>query len=211
MIWPVPFARDLGVYIDERLSYDTHITKPVSSCFYQLVHVNRIKHLLDRQTLLLLIKCFMFSKLFYCSILWSNTSKTNVHKPQLVQNFVARIILGLRKFDHISERLKSLLFRMLSVKDRLEINDAVMVFKCLNNLVPKYLCAKVQMRSSVSTGATRSVNNLNISRCRLATGQRRFAYRGVKIWNGLSKHPRTITSLDNFKQCIFREYLSKSR
>lgn len=102
---------------------------------------------------------------------------------------------------------------MLSVKDRLEINDAVMVFKCLNNLVsPKYLCAKVQMRSSASTGVTRCVNNLNIPRCRLATGQRRFAYRGVKIWNGLiSKHLRALTSLDNFKQCIFREYLSKSR
>ena len=150
------------------------------SCFNQLRHINRIKHLLDRQTLLLVIKSFVFSKLLYC--LWWNTSKTNVHKLQLVQNFVARIILRLRKFDHISERLKSL--RMLSVKDRLEINDAVMVFKCLNNLVPKYLCAKVQIRSSVSTRVTRSVNNLNIPRCRLATGQRRLAYRGVNIWDG---------------------------
>ena len=156
--------------------------RTVSSCFNQLGHINRIKHLLDRQTLLLLIKSFVFSKLFYCSILWWNTSKTNVHKLQLVQNFVARIILRLRKFDHISERLKSL--RMLSVKDRLEINDAVMVFKCLNNLVPKYLCAKVQIRSTVSTRVTRSVNNLNIHLCRLATGQRRLAYRGVNIWDG---------------------------
>ena len=65
----------------------------------------------------------------------------------LVQNFAARIILGLRKFDHIGEGLKS--FRMLSVKDRLEINDAVMVFKCLNNLVPKYLCNQIQMGNTI--------------------------------------------------------------
>ena len=65
----------------------------------------------------------------------------------LVQNFAARIILGLRKFDHIDEGLKS--FRMLSVKDRLEINDAVMVFKCLNNLVPKYLCNQIQMGNTI--------------------------------------------------------------
>ena len=57
---------------------------------------------------------------------------------------------------------------------------------------------------------TRSVNNLNIPCCCLATGQRHFAYRWVKIWNGLSKHLRALTSYDNFKQCIFREYLSKS-
>ena len=110
-------------------------------------------------------------------------------------------------------RLISIFFKFLKfVKDRsLEINDAVMVFKCLNNLVPKYLCDQFQMRSSVSTTrVTRSVNNLNIPHCRLATGQRHFAYRGVKIWNGFSKQLRTLTSLDNFKQCIFREYLSKS-
>ena len=114
----------------------------------------------------------MFSKLSYCSTVWANTSKTTIHKLQLVQNFAARIILGPRKFDHISEGLKSL--RMLSVKDRLEINDSVMVFKWLNNLVPNYLCDQFQMRSSVSTRVTRSVNTLNIPRCRLATGQRRF-------------------------------------
>ena len=147
IISPVPFTRDLGVYIDERLSYDTHISQTVSSCFNQLVHINRIKHLLDRQTLLLLIKSFVFSKLFYCSTVWANTSKTSIHKLILVQNFAARIILGLRKFDHIGEGLKS--FRMLRVKDRLEINDAVMVFKCLNKLVPKYLCNQIQMGNTI--------------------------------------------------------------
>ena len=147
IISPVPFARDLGVCIDERLSYDTHISKTVSSCLNQLVNINRIKHLLDRQILLLLIKSFVFSKLFYCSTVWANTSKTSIHKLQLVQNFDARIILRLRKFDLIGEGLKS--FRMLSVKDRLEINGAEMVFKCLNNLVPEYLCDQTQMGNTI--------------------------------------------------------------
>ena len=57
-------------------------------------------------------------------------------------------LLGLRKFDHISEGLRSL--RRFSVKDGLEINHGVMVFKCLNNFVPKYSCDKFQMRSAVS-------------------------------------------------------------
>ena len=42
----------------------------------------------------------------------------------------------------------------------------------------------------------RSVNNFKIPRCRLATGQLLFAYGGVKIWNGLRKHLRTLTSLE---------------
>ena len=57
---------------------------------------------------ILLINAFVFSKLFYCSTMWSNTSKTNVKRLQLVQNFAGRIVLSLRKYHHISKGSKSL-------------------------------------------------------------------------------------------------------
>ena len=136
-IAPVHVAKDLGVYIDQYLNYNEHIKKTVSGCFHKLRRISRIKHLLDTKTLILLIQSFVFSKMFYCSTVWSNTSKGNVHKLQLMQNFGARIVLGLRKYDHISLGLKSL--NWLPVKDKLYLNDAVMVFKCINNLVPDYL------------------------------------------------------------------------
>ena len=114
---PVPVVKDLGVITDSSPTYNKHVTKTVPDCMHRLIRINRIKHLLDRKTLLLLINAFAFSKLFYCSTVWSNTSKTNVKKLQLVQNFAARIILGLRKDDHISEGLKSL--RWLPIADKL--------------------------------------------------------------------------------------------
>ena len=122
-ITPVPVARDLGVFIDQYLTYDEHVTQTAAKCLCKLVQINRIKHLLDKETLLLLINAFVFSKLFYCSTVRSNTSKSNVSKLQRVQNFAARIILGLRKFDHISQGIKSL--KWLPVKDRLYLNDAI--------------------------------------------------------------------------------------
>ena len=122
-ISPVSVAKDVGVFIDKTLSYNEHISKTVSSCLYKLTQINRIKHLLDKKTLLLLLNAFIFSRLFYWSTVWSNTSKSNLKKLQLVQNFAARLILGLRKFDHISEGLKSL--KWLNVKNRLFLNDAV--------------------------------------------------------------------------------------
>ena len=116
-IEPVTVTKDLGVMIDSSLSYNEHVTKIVSNCMYRLIRINRIKHLLDKKTLLLLINAFVFSKLFYCSTVWSNTSKTNVKRLQVVQNFACRIVLGLRKHDHISEGLKSLSW--LSISDKL--------------------------------------------------------------------------------------------
>ena len=114
-ITPVPVARDLGVFIDQYLTYDEHLTQTAAKCFCKLVQINRIKHLLDKETLLLLINAFVFSKLLYCSTVWSNTSKSNVSKLQRVQNFAARIILGLRKFDHISQGIKSLNWLLLKI------------------------------------------------------------------------------------------------
>ena len=64
---PVPVVKDLGVIIDSPPTYNKHVTKTVSDCTHRLIRINRIKHLLDRKTLLLLINAFAFSKLFYCT------------------------------------------------------------------------------------------------------------------------------------------------
>ena len=61
----------------------------------------------------------------------------NLNKLQSVQNFACRIIVGLRKYGHITEGLKSL--KWLSVKDKPLLNICIMVFKCLNNQAPTYL------------------------------------------------------------------------
>ena len=60
---PVPVVKDLGVLLDTCLSYNEHITKTASNCLFKLQQINRIKHLLDRKTLLLVINSFVLSKL----------------------------------------------------------------------------------------------------------------------------------------------------
>ena len=205
-ITPVPVARDLGVFIDQYLTYDEHITQTAAKCLCKLVQINRIKHLLDKETLLLLINAFVFSKLFYCSTVWSNTSKSNVRKLQRVQNFAARIILGFRKFDHISQGIKSL--KWLPVKDRLYLNDAIMMYKCINKLAPDYLADKFVQRSHIHNRNTRSRNQLDIPRCRISTGQRSFVYRGTQLWNSLSYDVRTAKCPKVFKRRLINILLS---
>ena len=94
-ITPSTVAKDLGIYIDESLTYNKHITKTLSTCLHQIIQINRIKHLLDKKTILLLVNSFIFSKLYYyyyCSTVWSNTSKHNINKLQLEQNFPAHVL-----------------------------------------------------------------------------------------------------------------------
>ena len=200
-ISPVSFAKDLGVYVDQHLTHDVHITKTASSCMNQLVQISRIKHFLDKKALLLPINSFVFSERFYRSSVWGNTSKHNLHKLQLVKNFAARIVFGLRKFDHISQGRRSL--RWLDVTKKVLFNDLVLTYRCVNGLAPDYLGKYFVKRSAVHNRNTRGCNNFVIPRCRLSMGQRAFYSRGPLEWNGLPDYIKNTKEIDIFKQTLF--------
>ena len=93
-ISPVQSARDLGVILDPNLRFDNHITTSVPECIARLAQINRVKHCLDKNTLLTVIHALVFSKMYYCSNVWANTTNKNVRKLQAVQNFACRIVSG---------------------------------------------------------------------------------------------------------------------
>jgi len=175
----------------------------------QLVHIRRIKHLLDKKTLLLLINSLVFSKLFYCSSVWGNTStgKRNLYKLQLVQNFAARIVLGLRKFDHISQGRRSL--RWLDVTEKALFNELVLAFKCVNGLAPDYVVKYFVKRSAVHNRNTRGCNSFVVPQCRLSTGQRAFHYRSPREWNGLAENIKNMKEINSFKKTLFKNMFYK--
>ena len=60
-------------------------------------------------------------------------------------------------------------------------------------------------RATIHNRKTRYRNSLNIPHCRITAGQRAFYYRGVIIWNDLSKDLREITNTKAFKRHLIIE------
>ena len=77
---PAHVVKDLGVTSDSSLTFHEHIMKTVSSCFSSSTQINRVKHVFDRSTLTTIINTLVFSKLFYCSSVWSNVADANLLK-----------------------------------------------------------------------------------------------------------------------------------
>ena len=129
-------------------SLPEHIRKTVTvaSCINKLIQINRIKHLFDKETLSLIINSFVFSRLFYCSSVWSNTSAINIHKLQLVP----------AKFCSQDYLRASQIWSY--VKQRLVVNDAVIMHKCLQGLSPSYLSDKFSTRATIHCRQTRYGN-----------------------------------------------------
>lgn len=136
----------------------------------------------------MLITSLAFSKMLYCSSVWSNNTLQNIIRLQSIQNFASKIVTNSRKFDHVTPSLRELIW--LPVKEQLFYKDSVLTFKCQNGLAPQYLTSKSTKRSNIHTRNTRTRNSLQIPLYRTATGQRTFSYRGANIWNNLHKELR---------------------
>ena len=202
---PVNSAKDLGLILDSFLTYDEHVIKTISSCTAILCQINRVKHVFDRPTLIQIIKSLVFSKLFYCSNVWSNTSQKNIKKLQAIQFFACRIVSSKRKFDHISGQLKG----QLPIATELEYRNGVMAYKCMSGRAPKYLADKFKSRYDITNRRTRNQEKLQIPRFKLATGQRTFQYRCVKLWNDLDTKLKQPSSTNNFKRNLKKSLLKK--
>ena len=94
----VQSAKDLGVILDSNLTFDDHIKTTVSECIACLTQIRRVQHCLDRRLLLTAINTLVFSKLYYCSNVWANTTEKNIRKLKAVQNYASRIVSGGRKY-----------------------------------------------------------------------------------------------------------------
>ena len=133
----------------------------------RLGQINRVRHALDRRTLLI-----VFSKLFYCSNVWANCSKLNIDKLQSVQNFACRIVSGIRKYDHVTPELKRL--RWLPVSSQLYYRNAILAFKCMYGRAPEYLSTFFTKRCDVNRYTTRNSQLLNVPLFKTASEQRTF-------------------------------------
>ena len=97
---PVSSVKDLGITLDSHLNSNDHVNTLTSSMLSMLCQINRVRHLFTKPVLSIILNSLIFSKLFYCSTVWAGTSKENLQKLQLVQNFAVRVLTNTKTFDH---------------------------------------------------------------------------------------------------------------
>ena len=92
-LFPADFAKDLGVTFDCNFNFNKHTLKTVSSDMSCLGQISRVKHVFRKELLVTVINAFVFSKLYYCLTVWSNTSDWNIQKLQGIHRTL-RLVLS---------------------------------------------------------------------------------------------------------------------
>ena len=160
-IIPATVAKDLGVILDPCLTYIDHIASTVSICMVRLGQINGVKHAFDSTTLTITVNALVFSKLYYCCNVWSNTSEYNLSRIQAVQNCATCIVSISRKHDHISPILKDP--KWLPVRKHLYYRHAIMALKCMSGCAPASLFSKYIERTMITRRTTRNSHMLRVT------------------------------------------------
>jgi hypothetical protein len=188
-------AKNLGVILDDELSFKEQITKVVKSCFLSIRKLCKIKAFLTFEQLRTAVSALVFSKMDYCNSLYFGINATLLMKLQYVQNSAARLV---RKRNHFYGSTVDVIrhCHWLRIKERIIFKICLIVRKCLNGTAPH--CLSGMLKHVSSTRTTKLVQFPYIS----SFGNRCFARVGPKLWNLLPANVRAETEVVKFKTLL---------
>ena len=130
-------VRNLGISMDRDLTMSTQISKTIQMCFTFLSQIRSIKGCLTMDSLKTLASALVLSRIDYGNMALVSLPKVATQSIQSIINTTARLITGVRKYDHITPVLKEL--HWLKIDERIEYKIALQMSKCLSNEGSAYL------------------------------------------------------------------------
>ena len=179
----------------------THVQRAVSGCFAALRQLRQIRSAVPMATFQSMVVALVMSRLDCGNCVLVGLPTHLVRRLQSVQNAAARLICGLRRFDHITDALVSL--HWLRVQERVVYKIAVLTFKVLHGIAPEYLGPVVRVADLPGRRTLRSAstNRLVVPPYKLSTiGSRTFPVAGLQVWNSLPEDISSAPSLATFRR-----------
>ncbi|KAM9394617.1 uncharacterized protein ACWYII_033223 isoform 2-T2 [Salvelinus alpinus] len=206
-------AKNLGVILDNTLSFSTNIKAVTRSCRFMLYNIRRVRPCLTQEAAQVLIQALVISRLDYCNSLLAGLPACAIKPLQLIQNAAARLVFNLPKFSHVTPLLRSL--HWLPVEARIRYKTMVLAYGAVRGTAPQYLQALI--RPYTQTRALRSstsglLASLPLRKYSSRSAQSKlFAALAPQWWNKLPHDARTAESITTFrrhlKPHLFKEYL----
>ncbi|XP_064880117.1 uncharacterized protein LOC135573865 [Oncorhynchus nerka] len=206
-------AKNLGVILDNTLSFSTNIKAVARSCRFMLYNIRRVRPCLTQEAAQVLIQALVISRLDYCNSLLAGLPACAIKPLQLIQNAAARLVFNLPKFSHVTPLLRSL--HWLPVEARIRYKTMVLAYGAVRGTAPQYLQALI--RPYTQTRALRSstsglLASLPLRKYSSRSAQSKlFAALAPQWWNKLPHDARTAESITTFRRHLephlFKEYL----
>lgn len=199
LIRQVNTTKSLGVFIDDKLNWNSHIEKLIKKIASGIGAIKRVRHLVPQVTLHHIYQSLVQPHFDYCNIVWGNSGVTLQEKLQKLQNRAARVLTFSDYDTDVNHLLETL--GWVSLIRQQQFQRATMVFKSLHGLAPGYLCNNFETRK-ISYNLRNSDNKLNVPIPRTNYYKNSFIYSGAMLWNSLPYEVRQTECLGQFKSLL---------
>ena len=139
----------LEINIDEKLSFNCHITTVIRSCNHHLRALSHIRQFLTNDMASTLGRCLVLSRLDYCNSFLYNITEHQQERLHRIMNKAARISLNINTPHHyLHHSSKNYLSQLhwLPVYKRIIFKIALITYKTYTTSIPGYLSNLIQNR-----------------------------------------------------------------
>ena len=188
----------LGVNFDNKLNFNTHITKLCKKAGHKLHALARVSNFMSVNQKRVIMNAFIYSQFSYCPLIWMCHSRALNTKINKLHERALRLVYN----DNISS-FESLLEKSGSVKihHRNLQQLAIEIYKALNNLSSSLMTEIFKFRHTCYN--LRAGNKLNSNNIKTVNyGTESISYLAPKIWEQVPNEIKESTSLDIFKRKI---------
>lgn len=194
----VNHCKHLGIEIDEKLMWNNQIEQVRKKVLTGLYFLRKAANFIPKHHQSMLYKSIVAPHFDYCNVVWGRCNKTLSTKLQVLQNRAAKIITSTSRYGSSTQALNDLKWKNL--EEKLNVNEAVTMYKIVNNLAPNYLCKRFVKKETCYN--TRNKNDFLMEKPNTEYLRRSFSYRGAKLWNSLDDNVKNACNLISFKQLI---------
>jgi hypothetical protein len=198
---PIPrvvSTKFLGVYLDQSLSWITHIDMISAKISRNVGILSRVAFLLPRQILLTLYYSLIYPYLAYCNPVWASNYPSRLKRLQVLHRRALRIIHRSHPSIPSSELAASL--GILNLDQITELQLCEFMYKHANNLLPLPFSNYFTVVSQTNAYLLRNALNYRPTFARTNTRKFFIASTGPLAWNRLPPDLRGLPTLANFKR-----------
>ena len=182
----------LGIFVDERLTFKTHIDKVCKKVSSGIGIIKKLRNFIAPNILLKIYNAIIYPHITYAIEAWGSSSKVGTNRLNNLINKASRLIGPINNNAEPVLPLKKIHGRFCSTRlfKYFIKKDSSHFYEKYVNQIPNH---------SIPTRFNEN-NLLKIPRFKLTKSQSSFFYCSIKYWNKLPIAVRNIKKLSNFKR-----------
>jgi len=176
-----PVVRDLGVLIDQHLTFERHVSQVCSSAFSHLRVIARVRRSFTMKHVSMVVHTLVVSRISYCSSIYHMASSQQRARLQRIMNAAIRLFNNSRT-QVLGSQMDQL--RLLTIDDLSKLRVSTMILSTIHTGCPKYLASQIVLSTATNLRSC-DRGDLVVRRSNSVLGARAFAIYAPTVWNSI--------------------------